>query len=94
MKSMILVLSLLGFVRSNLYSQEIKDLTRNERSFVKNVIKIQNEKPVEVTKRVDNHIVIEFNYTMVVLKPNGFIDKIWIRTDGDWLSLETAEKIY
>ena len=91
---MILVLSLLGFVRSNLYSQEIKDLTRNEKSFVKNVIKVQGEKPVEITKRIDNHIVVEFNYTMVVLKPNGFIDETWIRIDGDWLSLETAEKIY
>lgn len=94
MQSMILVLSLLGFVRSDLHSQAIKGLTRNERSFVKNVIKVQGEKPVEITKRIDNYIVIEFDSTMVVLKPDGFIGETWIRADGDWLSLGTAEEAY
>lgn len=91
---MILVLSLLGFVRSDLYSQSMKGLTRTEKSFVRNVIKAQGERPIEVTKRKDNHIVVEFDSTMVVLLPNGYIGETWIRTDGDWLSLGTAEEAY
>ncbi len=94
MKSMILVASLIGFVSSDIYSQSMTGLSKSERRFVKNVIKVQNEKPVEITKRTDNHIVIEFQSTMVVLKPDGYIGETWIRTDGDWLSLGTAEEAY
>jgi hypothetical protein len=94
MKNMILVLSLIGFISSDLHSQKMKGLSRVERKFVKNVIKVHNEKVVEITKRKDNHIVIEFNSTMVVLKPDGFIGETWILEDGDWLSLGTAEEAY
>lgn len=91
---MILVASLLSFVSSDVYSQSMTGLSKSERRFVKNVIKVQNEKPVEITKRIDNHIVIEFKSTMVVLKPDGFIGETWILEDGDWLSLGTAEEAY
>jgi hypothetical protein len=94
MKSIILVLSLIGFISSDLHSQTMKGLSKVERRFVRNVIRVQNEKPVEITKRKDNHIVIEFNSTMVVLKPDGFIGETWILEDGDWLSLGTAEEAY
>lgn len=91
---MILVVSLLGFVVSDVHSQSMRGLSRAERRFVKNVIRIQNEEPVEITKRKDNYIVVEFDSTMVVLKPDGFVGETWIRTDGDWLSLGTAEEAY
>ena len=94
MKSMILVLGLVGFVSSSAHTQKMKGLTRSERTFVRNVIKIQGEKPVEITKRKDNYIVVEFDSTMVVLKPDGFVGETWILEDGDWLSLGTAEEAY
>jgi len=94
MKSMILVASLLSFVSSDVHSQLMKGLSRAERRFVKNVNRIQKEEPVQITKKKDNYIVVEFDSTMVVLKPDGFVGEIWIRTDGDWLSLGTAEEAY
>ena len=83
MKNMILAFSILAFISNNVYSQNNK-LNRSERKFVKNVIKVQNEKPLEITKRNDNHIVVEFQTTMVVLNPDGFIGEMWIRADEDW----------
>lgn len=91
---MILVASLLGFVSSDVYSQSMIGLSKAERKFVKTVVKVQKEKPVEVTKRNDNHIVVEFNSTMVVLKPDGFVGEMWIRTDADWERLGTEEEAY
>ena len=49
---------------------------------------------LKITKRSDNHIVIEFKLTMVVLIADGFIGETWIRNEGDWLSLGTAEEAY
>jgi hypothetical protein len=80
MKKLVLLFALIG---TSVYAQK-STLNRNERIFVKNVIKLQNEKPVEITKRKDNHIVVEFDTTIVVLKPDGFVGEMWIRTDGDW----------
>ena len=77
-------------------SQELPNgLSKSEKRFVKNVIDIhKKEKVVEITKRLDNHIVIEFTNTMVVLKPDGFVGEMWILEDGDWLSLGTEENSY
>lgn len=95
MKSMILAMSLLTFVTSDVYSQKMKGFTRSEKSFVRNVIKAhKSEEPVVITKRTDNHIVVEFETTIVVLKPDGYVGEVWIRTDGDWLSLGREENAY
>lgn len=80
MKKLIFIFILMS---NSIYSQDNK-LTKNEQEFVNNVIKVQNEEPVEITKRKDNHIVVEFETTMVVLKPDGFIGEMWILGDGDW----------
>ena len=95
MKVMILVFSMLAFVTTDVRSQTLKDLTRSERLFVKNVINInKKEKVIEIIKRKDNHIVIEFTSTMVVLKPDGYVGETWILEDGEWLSLGTEEDAY
>ena len=94
MKLMILVFSMLAFVTADAHSQRLKGLTRSERQFVKNVINIHKEDVVEITKRNDNHIVIEFTNTMVVLKPDGYVGETWILEDGDWLSLGTEQDAY
>jgi hypothetical protein len=76
-------------------SQELpKFLSRSEKKFVRNVIELQNEKVIEITKRSDSHIIIEFKTTMVVLKPDGFVGEMWILGDGDWISLGTEENAY
>ena len=64
-----------------------KFLNRSEKRFVQNVIDIQGSKPVEITKRKDLHIVIEFSNIMYVLKPDGYVGEMWILENEDWVSL-------
>jgi hypothetical protein len=69
------------------YSQNLpKNLSREEKRFVNNVIEITNDVIVDITKRKDNVIVLEFWNTMYTLK-DGYIDEVWILEDEDWLSL-------
>ncbi len=63
-----------------------KNLTRSEKRYVKNVIEITNDVLVNITKRTDDVIVLEFYNTMYTLK-DGYIDEMWILEDEDWLSL-------
>ena len=69
------------------YSQNLpKNLTKDEKKFVNNVIEITNDVVVEIVKRNDNVIVIEFWNTMYTLK-DGYIDEMWILDDEDWVAL-------
>jgi len=69
------------------YSQNLpKNLTKSERKFVTNVIEITNDVVVEIVKRNDDVIVIEFWNTMYTLK-DGYIDEMWILEDADWVAL-------
>lgn len=63
-----------------------KNLTKDEKKFVNNVIEITNDVIVEVIKRNDDVIVIEFWNTMYTLK-DGYIDEMWILSNEDWISL-------
>ncbi len=86
MKKMIFMFSMFVTVFGS--TQSLPDfLNKEEKKFVKNVIDIHGEKPVEITKRKDKHIVIEFNNTMIVLKPDGFVGEMWILEDEDWVSI-------
>ena len=77
------------FIVGTSYSQvELpKNLTRSERKFVNNVISLTNDVLVEVTKRNDGIIVVEFYNTMYTLNDLGYIDEMWILDDEDWVSL-------
>jgi hypothetical protein len=69
------------------YSQNLpKNLTKDEKKFVNNVIEITNDVVVEIVKRNDDVIVIEFWNTMYTLK-DGYIDEMWILEDADWIAL-------
>jgi hypothetical protein len=93
MKKVIFMFSMFVSVLGN--TQNLPDfLSKAEKKFVKNVIDIHGGKPVEITKRKDKHIVVEFNNTMFVLKPDGFVGEMWILEDGDWLSLGQEEDSY
>jgi hypothetical protein len=90
MKILIMLLVLLGVSKAN--SQ--KDLTRNEKRFVNNVIKLTKEKLSNVIKRPDSYIVLEFPTTIYVLRPDGYIGEVWILGDEDWISLGTEQNAY
>jgi hypothetical protein len=94
MKGIIFIFSLLFGLTA--CSQDLYpfNLSKSEKKFVNNVIHIHGTPPVEITKRDDNHIVIEFDDTMVVLKPDGYVGEVWVLDDGDWLSLGTEKDAY
>lgn len=74
------------------YSQKLpKNLTRSEKKYVKNVIELTNDVLVNVTKRNDGIIVIEFWNTMYTLTENGYIDEVWVLEDEDWMALGNQE---
>ena len=90
MKIVMMLLVLLGVSKAN--SQ--KDLTQDEKRFVKNVIKLTNEKLGSIVKRADSYIVLEFPTTIYVLRPDGYIGEVWILGDSDWISLGTEQDAY
>ena len=74
------------------YSQNLpKNLTRSEKKFVNNVIELTNDVLVDVTKRKDGVIVVEFWNTMYTLTENGYIDEVWVLEDEDWMALGNQE---
>ena len=92
MRAMIFIFAAMGLYFPSAHTQQMKGFTRSERTFIKNVINIQGTEPIEVIKRLDSHIVVQFEYTMVILKPDGFIGEMWIKTNGNWLSIGTEQE--
>jgi hypothetical protein len=74
------------------YSQNLpKNLTKSEKKFVNNVIELTNDVLVDVTKRKDGVIVVEFWNTMYTLTEFGYIDEVWVLEDEDWMALGNQE---
>lgn len=74
------------------YSQKLpKNLTRSEKKHVKSVIELTNDVLVNVTKRNDGIIVVEFWNTMYTLNEFGYIDEVWVLEDEDWMALGNQE---
>ena len=94
MKTLIFIIVLLASFTVEAQTTSMKGFTQQEKAFVKNVIAMQAEKLIEITKRKDNCIVVEFDTTMYVLLPNGHVGEMWMRTDGDWLSMGREEDAY
>jgi hypothetical protein len=93
MKSMIFMFSL--FVSLSGSSQRLPDfLSRSEKQFVRNVLAYQKEKLIEITRAEDNCLFLQFETTMVELKPDGFVGEIWILENEDWVSIGTEEAAY
>jgi len=93
MKSMIFMFSL--FVSLSGSSQRLPDfLSRSEKQFVRNVLAYQKEKLIEITRDEDNCLFLQFETTMVELKPDGFVGEIWILENEDWVSIGTEEAAY
>jgi hypothetical protein len=74
------------------YSQKLpKNLTKSERKYVRTVISLTNDVLVNVTKRNDGIIVVEFWNTMYALNEFGYIDEMWVLEDEDWMALGNQE---
>ena len=74
------------------YSQKLpKNLTKSERKYVRTVISLTNDVLVDVTKRNDGIIVVEFWNTMYTLTEFGYIDEVWVLEDEDWMALGNQE---
>jgi hypothetical protein len=83
-----IIFSVIFMIAGAGYSQNLpKNLSKSERKFVKNVIELTNDVLVDVTKRKDGVIVVEFWNTMYTLTDNGYIDEMWILEDEDWMAL-------
>ena len=82
MKLLFMIVSMIGINYTD------PDLTRTDRKFAHTVIKMHGKKDlIEVTKREDKHIVIEYPETIYVLNPQGYIQKLYILEDGEWINL-------
>ena len=74
------------------YSQKLpKNLTKSERKYVRTVISLTNDVLVDVTKRNDGIIIVEFWNTMYALNEFGYIDEMWVLEDEDWMALGNQE---
>lgn len=90
MKKLFMIMALM--IAGAGYSQKLpKNLTRSEKKYVKNVIELTNDVLVDVTKRNDGIIVIEFWNTMYTLTEFGYIDEVWVLEDEDWMALGNQE---
>ena len=76
-------------------SQQLPNfLTTSEKKFVQNVIDMEGEFPMNIIKSNDNYIVVEFKTTKMTLKPDGYVGEMWIKSDGNWISMGTEEDAY
>ena len=90
MKKLFMIMALM--IAGAGYSQKLpKNLTRSEKKYVKNVIELTNDVLVNVTKRDDGIIVVEFWNTMYTLTEFGYIDEVWVLEDEDWMALGNQE---
>lgn len=87
MKKLFMIVALIFAGTSYSQVELPKNLTKSERKFVNNVISLTNDVLVEVVKRNDGVIVVEFYNTMYTLNDLGYIDEMWILEDADWVSL-------
>ena len=87
MKKLFMIMALVFAGTSYSQVELPKNLTKSEKKFVKNVIELTNDVLVEVVKRKDGIIVVEFYNTMYTLTEFGYIDEMWILDDEDWVAL-------
>jgi len=87
MKKLFMIVALIFAGTSYSQVELPKNLTKSEKKFVNNVISLTNDVLVEVVKRNDGIIVVEFYNTMYTLNDLGYIDQMWILEDSDWVSL-------
>jgi glutaredoxin 2 len=81
-----LVFMILGMIGLNNYSVK-DDLSREDKKFVKTVIRMHGDKPLAITRKNESKIMIEYPETVYILDNKGFISSVWILEDNAWLNL-------
>jgi hypothetical protein len=61
-----------------------KQFNRKERSYIKTVVDIKKEKPINITK-ISNDIVLEFAKTQVYLDSKGYAKKVLTKIENRWV---------
>lgn len=64
-----------------------KSLSKSERKFVQNVVRIHGSKPLEVIKLKNGNILVNYSDQRIVLGTDGFIHDLEILEDGVWIDL-------
>lgn len=64
-----------------------KSLSKSERKFVQNVVRIHGSKPLEVIKLKNGNILVNYSDQRIVLGTDGFIHDLGILEDGVWIDL-------
>lgn len=64
-----------------------KSLSKSERKFVQNVVRIHGSKPLEVIKLKNGNISVNYSDQRIVLGTDGFIHDLEILEDGVWIDL-------
>ena len=77
---------ILGMIGLNQYPVK-DDLSWDDKRFVKHVIKMHGDKPINITRKNATKILIEYPETVYVLDNKGFISSVWILEEGTWLNL-------
>ncbi len=81
-----LVFMILGMIGLNNYSVK-DDLSKEDKRFVKTVIRMHGDKPLAITRKNETKIMIEYPETVYILDNKGFISSVWILEEGAWLNL-------
>jgi hypothetical protein len=84
MNTLFIILSVLGI---NINIPKKTNFTWNEKRFIKNVIKIQGQEPLEVYKLKNNKIQINYPNQRLTLGQDGFIHDLEILDNGKWVDL-------
>jgi|APGre2960657373_1045057.scaffolds.fasta_scaffold24246_4 hypothetical protein len=83
MNILFMILALIGLKQ---YSVK-DDLSWDDRRFIKNVIKMHGSKPLTITKKNENKIIIEYPETAYVLNNQGFISSVWLLENEVWINI-------
>ena len=72
-----------------------KRFNEREKMFIRNAIRIADEKPTSVLKRrADSYIVLEFPTQIWVLTPTGYVDRLYELIDGEWVDYGLEKDAY
>lgn len=82
-KIFLIISSLVSFMSFAGDEDKFKNLTKDERKFVKNVESIQQEHVISIRKTDNSYIMVEFPTAKYLLSPYGFVANIWILGDDD-----------
>jgi len=77
---------ILGIIGLNQYPVT-DDLSKDDKRFVKNVIKMHGSKPIAITRKNESKILVEYPKTTYILDDKGYISSVWILEDDGWVNL-------